>query len=191
MLPLNMRKRVKIAVGIAVLLLLTGSLALNVLLYRDRENGVRLFSEEQFGMLSPGVRKLLITDLESGDTNRIAAWSSYLRHSIDLELNLKGTQRDLEALIALYRKYEQPGRSNYFGDLVNAVSARQQTVGLAKGELVRFLGQPDDVTSSVWGETLHYRFMGYGRPTTAEVEITNGAVSQIVFSVAQNSRNAP
>ena len=102
-----MRRPTKIALTTVLLFLLGGSLALNVFLYQDRNNVVRLFSEQQFGALAPDVRRILINDLESGDTNRIAPWSSYFRHTINLESNLKGQPGDIETLFALYKKYER------------------------------------------------------------------------------------
>src|SRR5947209_8273478 len=119
-----MKKRAKILLRIAEVLLVAGSLTTAAVLYQANK-GLRLaLCEQQFGVLSPDVRRLIINDLASSDPNQIRTWTYYFQHSLELDSNLRGRCYGVEDLFALYKSRERPGRSNYFADLVRTLSAR-------------------------------------------------------------------
>src|SRR5438045_7735053 len=90
--------------------------------------------------LSPDTRRLLVSDLESGDPQRIKAWISCFQHRSEIESNLMAKVPSLEQIFSLYRTHEHPGRSNYFSDLLVALDATHQSLSVTKRTLVNHLG---------------------------------------------------
>ena len=159
----------------------------SITIYRDNASLRRLLSRQQFGVLSPDVRRLVLADLESSDLNRIASWKFYFRHTLALESNLNGRVPQLEELAQLYKSHEHPGRSNYFDSLLDALSVRQRSTGLTRSTLVGHVGKPDESENVSDGEVLRYRFSWYGRDSIALFLVTNDTVLRVGFNVLPDS----
>ena len=126
--------------------------------------------------------------MDSSDSNRIATVRSYFRHSIKRKTDLQGREPDFGAILDLYKAHEAPGRSNYFNDLLLALSLKQQSVGLTKAALIDYIGPPDGMTNSGESELLHYKYTRFGRDSVGFVQVSNGTVVGIRFKVGSASR---
>jgi hypothetical protein len=143
----------------------------------------QILSRQQLSSLSPDILRVLVSDLQSADPARAKQWEYYFQHLIELQSDFESKNFDLDNLSALYKSREAPARSNYFGDVVQTLRARQQTVGLSKGTMVAYLGKPDETRSTPEGEVLSYRFTSLGSPAVAVIDITNNKVAQVLVSV--------
>ena len=184
---MKMKKIVRIVVQISAGLLLVFAIMISIVLHRDNSALRRALCEQRYGALSPDLRRLIVADLESSDPERIAAWKSYFKHTLDVESNLGLRNPKLSDLLRLYRTREMPARSNYFGDVVACLAVRQQFGGLKKGELLAYLGKPDKAYNAGDDEVLEYFFYSYGRESVASARITNDVVVDLGFNVGQHS----
>ncbi len=110
--------------------------------------------------------------------------ADYFRHTLELETLLPAGHGDLDDLFAVYKQYEQPGRSNYFCDLLITLGNSQQTLGMPKKELLGYLGEPEKSQEAHGVEKLFYHYTSFGgRNALAVVNLTNGSVSEILIGL--------
>src|SRR6266850_5703312 len=98
-----MPRRLAIIIRIGIGVFFAIAVIHSIVVYQDVATLRRLLSRQQFGVLSPDERRLILADLESSDSNRIASWKVYFRHSLDLESKLSGRVVGLEEVAKLYK----------------------------------------------------------------------------------------
>lgn len=170
----------RLAVRACVALLFAAAVALIGVLYNANRTLGMLIGRMHFGALSVEQRKMLLGDLQSGDSIRVGKWERYFRHTVELEEMFPSGDVQLDDLAELYRKREQPARSNYFGDLLLALSIKQLDTGLDKNTLVGYLGAADSSYTNAQGAFWIYKYDEYGAPARAFVRLTNDAVLEIM-----------
>jgi hypothetical protein len=148
------------------------------------------------GLLSPDLRKELISALESGNTNSLRSWADYFRHTLDLETNLPDAYGidGIDKLYAVYKSREYPARSVYFSDLVRSLAVEQQRAGLTEAKVTNYLGQPDKTVHSNGVKYIEYTSSTFGgAKTDGLLLITNGVVSVIYvgFPHLENTNAVP
>lgn len=181
-----MKSKTSSVVQICLVFLVLLLTAVVVVLVRANGELSLAFARPQYGRLSPDLRVQLINDLNGGDPTRIRAWADYFRHSLDLETNLTQGHSGLNDLFMVYKLHEQPGRSNYFGDLLNNLAGEQH---LKESALVGYLGQPDKTLDRGGVKTLVYNFSSFGgRSAMGVVSITNGNVAGITIQLKEGSQ---
>ena len=136
-------KKTIVALRILTALVLVGLLISCLVLRHDNSNLRKWLSKQQVGTLSPDVLRLLVSDLESSEPRRTKPWAEFFQHMLEVRSQPPLEKLNFENLLAVYRSREAPARSNYFGDLVQSLSARQQTADLAKSDVIAYLGKPD------------------------------------------------
>jgi len=169
--------RIVLRLSTAVILLL--SVAYSIVLSRDNARLRSLLSQDQPWKLSSDEGKLLLSDLTTSNTANLYSWKLYFEHALELQSKLAGRTLDSETFVDLYRTYEQPGRSNYFADLLLALSYKRQYEGLTRQKVIGYLGKPDESTTLRGTEYLRYFYTSYRQPSAAMVCVSNDAVSLI------------
>jgi hypothetical protein len=178
-----MKTRIIIAVRILLILALVSLTGISLILHRENRALAALFYKQEFGTIPKDIAMAMSHDLDSGDTNRLIVWRAYLHHTLELDALQTSNGLDVDRLLTQYRTLEQPGRSNYFGDLVNSLIVRQQTKGLSRASLISYLGRPDELVTNQEGEVLRYRYSDLGRNAVASIRTSNSTVLTISVTV--------
>src|SRR6185436_6131731 len=104
-----------------------------------RKNGLlKVLSEKGTIVLSPQTSAALLSDLTSGDIQRLEQWKHYLSCSA-FQTNLNLESATIRDVVALYTLKEKPGRSNYFNLLVTSLKQKQRESALAGHVLAEYL----------------------------------------------------
>jgi len=166
------------------LLTIVGLAAIVVELSRSNFGLARAFGRPNFLTFTAEDLNQIIDLLQAGDPTYRRVEADSLRHRLELQTNYPVDYRGgIEDLYALYRAREQPGRSNYFCDLVEALMVIQPS-RLAEAKVTTYLGNPDKTLNSNGVSTLIYNYHGYGGlPGVAMVSATNGIVSSIFHTL--------
>jgi hypothetical protein len=144
----------------------------------------RELSRPHFGTLSTDQRNALILDLEGRNPATLESWADYFRHTLELETLLPAGHGEVEDLFAVYKQHEQPGRSNYFCDLLIMLGHSQRGIGMPKKTLLGYLGEPEKSQEEHGVEKLFYHYTSFGgRSALGVVNLTNGSVSEILVGL--------
>lgn len=169
--------KVKHLIWSIIVLLLIASLALNLVYWQQDASLSQALSEHERDLsLSLSECENMLSDLESGSAKQLQPWILRFRHHILLMSNPK--PGSLDNMFTEYKAKESPGRSNYFADMVLTLSVVPH---LSKDALLHYLGRPDDMTPTSFGQELWYHYRLSGKQESAFVVISNNTV--IVFGL--------
>jgi len=143
-------------------------------------------------VLSTNDCKQLSADLASGNPVRLGIWKLYFHRAAEGRVKSGRPPVELQDVLGVYSEHytahEKPARSNYFGALLLALAQKQHSDGATVGEVVGFLGAPDETSNSLRGEVMLYRFNASGQKVVGLVEEEKGAVRAIDIQLEPPSR---
>jgi hypothetical protein len=128
-------------------------------------------------VLLPGVTEALLSDLRSGDADRVRQWHGYIHMCAGSDSNLVMQTPTVQDAFALYISKEWPARSNHFNRLVFALN--QQSSLLSRDALLGYLGDPDFTSGGPDGQVLQYEYQFYGKDCLASAVVSNDVVIRI------------
>lgn len=175
-LEVFMKRKAKILGLVTLLLLLGVSVWINIDLIKSGTALSEMLSKKGTIILSPDLTQMLLSDLKTGDKDRMEQWHSYLYQLGGYDTNAIVASTGLNETFALYKSKEKPGRSNYFNRLVWDLKMKQETTPLTKQELLGFLGPPDAIMEGSGRQTLQYEYWWAGRHCVSSAVVSNEKV---------------